>query len=61
MEISPRGNHFRINTMRPFIDTEISDINKFNYLHSFLCEEARSIISRLAPTSSNYTTAVRLL
>ena len=24
------------------------------YLHSFLCEEARSIISGLAPTSSNY-------
>ena len=40
---------------------EISDINKFNYLHSFLCEEARSIISGLAPTSSNYTTAVGLL
>ena len=42
-------------------NNEINDRNKFNYLHSFLCEEARAIISGLAPTSSNYTTAVRHL
>ena len=29
---------------------EISDTNTFNYSHSLLCEEVRSIIARLAPT-----------
>ena len=42
-------------------DNEISHINDYNYLHSFLHEEERFIISGLAATSSNYTTAVGLL
>ena len=40
---------------------DISDVNKFNYLHSFICDEAREIISGIAPTSSNYKTAVDIL
>ena len=40
---------------------DISDVNKFNYLHSFICDEAREMISRLVPTSSNYKTAVDIL
>ena len=40
---------------------DISDVNKFNYLHSFICDEAREIISGIAPTSSNYKTTVDIL
>ena len=40
---------------------DISDINKFNYLHSFISDEARKMISELAPTSSNYKTTVDIL
>ena len=40
---------------------DISDINRFNYLQSFICDEAREMISRLAPTSSNYKSAVNIL
>ena len=34
---------------------EISDINKFNYLHSYLCDSAIETISGLSPTSTNIT------
>ena len=40
---------------------DISDVNKFNNLHSFICDEGREMISWLAPTSSNYKTAVDIL
>ena len=40
---------------------DIRDVNKFNYLHSFICDKAREMISGLAPTSSNYKTAVDIL
>ena len=40
---------------------DISDVNKFNYLPSFICDEAREINSELAPTSSNYKTVVDIL
>ena len=40
---------------------DIRDVNKFNYLPSFICDEAREMISELAPTSSNYKTAVDIL
>ena len=36
-------------------------MNKFNCLHSFNCDEAREMISGLAPTSFNYKTAVDIL
>ena len=40
---------------------DISDLNKFNYLPSFICDEEREMISKLAPTSSNYKTVVDIL
>ena len=40
---------------------DISDVNKFNYVHSFICDEAREMISGLAPTSPNYKTAADIL
>ena len=40
---------------------DISDENKFNYLHSFICDEAREVISRSATSSFNYKTAVNIL
>ena len=43
------------------LNDELSDINKFNYLTSFLCDDAKSVISSLAPTSANYQTAVNIL
>ena len=39
----------------------ICDVNKFNNLHSFVCDEAREMISGLPPTSCNYKTAVDVL
>ena len=40
---------------------EISDINKFNYLSSYLCDSAKETISGLSPTSTSYNTAAELL
>ena len=40
---------------------DIGDVNKFNYLYFFSCDETREIISGIAPKSSNYKTAVDIL
>ena len=39
----------------------ISNIDKFSYLASFLCKSAHDTISGLAPTNQNYLEAVQLL
>ena len=41
--------------------TNISNIDKFSYLTSFLCKSAHDTISGLAPTNQNYLEAVQLL
>ena len=41
--------------------TNISNIDKFGYLTSFLCKSAHDTISGLAPTNHNYLEAVQLL
>ena len=40
---------------------DIGDVNKFNYLYFFTCDETREILFGIAPTSSNYKTAVDIL
>ena len=41
--------------------TNISNVDKFSYLTSFLCKSAYDTISGLAPTNQNYLEAVQLL
>ncbi|GMT12831.1 hypothetical protein PFISCL1PPCAC_4128, partial [Pristionchus fissidentatus] len=42
-------------------NTHISDVLKFTYLRSFLCEEARLVISGINLTELNYSIAIQSL
>ncbi len=70
----PHGHQVRLPklTIKPFagevtyeaaihLNTEISDIDKFNYLRSFLERSARESISGLTLTAANYREAVEIL
>ena len=56
------GEGVSINTnLRNTNKTDVTDIDKFNYLKSLICDEANETIAGLTLSPANYVQAIELL